>query len=195
MSSPGSVTHWITQLLAGDDQAAHKLWERYYQQLVEMARKRLRRSPPGAVDEEDVVVNAFDSFCRDARRGRFPRLQDRQSLWLLLVTFTGQKAIDAIRRENAAKRRPPQHGDTEPALEQVLSREPSPELAAQLAEELEGLLNLLPSAESRQIAVWMLQPGWTNARIAVKLGCTERTVQRKVRQIQTLWQKTMENDR
>ena len=36
-------------------------------------------------DEEDVVVNAFDSFFRAARDNRFERLQDRADLWRVLA--------------------------------------------------------------------------------------------------------------
>ena len=37
MASPGSVTHWIHQLKAGDAAAAQKLWESYFQRLVNLA--------------------------------------------------------------------------------------------------------------------------------------------------------------
>jgi hypothetical protein len=80
MSSGGSVTHWIGLLKAGDQQAAQPLWERYFQQLVALARQRLRNMPRRATDEEDVALSAFDSFCRDACRGRFPQLGDRDDL-------------------------------------------------------------------------------------------------------------------
>jgi hypothetical protein len=44
-ASSGSVTHWISQLRAGDQAAAQPLWERYFQQLVGLARQRLRDTP------------------------------------------------------------------------------------------------------------------------------------------------------
>jgi hypothetical protein len=104
MSSGGSVSHWIGLLKGGDHQAAQPLWERYFQQLVKLARQRLRAAPRRAADEEDVALSAFDSFCRDARRGRFPQLGDRDDLWRLLVTITAQKSLDLVRREEAHKR-------------------------------------------------------------------------------------------
>ena len=61
-----------------------------------MRRERLRSGPRGAADEEDVVLSAFDSFCRGAAQGRFPRLDDRNNLWSVLVTLTARKAADLI---------------------------------------------------------------------------------------------------
>src|SRR5262245_51636439 len=89
----GSVTHWIGDLKSGGDSAAQHLWERYFQRLVRLARKKLQsdRRPRTAEDEEDAALSAFDSFCRGVDRGRFPRLTDRDDLWRLLVVLTLRK--------------------------------------------------------------------------------------------------------
>ena len=39
------------------------------------------RDLPAPADEEDVALSAFDSLCRGAVEGRFPRLDDRNDLW------------------------------------------------------------------------------------------------------------------
>jgi hypothetical protein len=44
MAAGGSVTHWLEALRGGDREAAQKMWERYYQRLVGLARQRLRES-------------------------------------------------------------------------------------------------------------------------------------------------------
>src|SRR5947209_3676484 len=85
MTSPGSVTHWIGQLKAGEAAAAQPLWEGYFQKMVQLARGKLQGLPRRAADEEDVALSAFDSFCRGAGAGRFPQLSDRDSLWPLPV--------------------------------------------------------------------------------------------------------------
>jgi hypothetical protein len=69
MSSEGSVTHWLARLQAGEDEAARLLWDRYFQRLVGLARKRLQGTPFRSADE-DVALSAFDSFCRAAQEGR-----------------------------------------------------------------------------------------------------------------------------
>src|SRR5947207_2545977 len=104
MASGDSVTLWIKQLKAGDRQAVQQLWERYFHRLVGLARKRLRDAPRRVVDEEDVALSAFDSFCRNAEAGRFPDLTDRNSLWRLLAAFTLRKAGHHLRDAGRLKR-------------------------------------------------------------------------------------------
>src|SRR5262245_8965717 len=104
MSSVGSVTYWVGRLKAGEPAAAQPLWEGYYRRLVGLARAKLRGAPRRAADEEDVALSAFDSFCRGAAAGRFPRLGDRDDLWRLLLTVTARKAIDLRQHEARQKR-------------------------------------------------------------------------------------------
>src|SRR4030088_2057937 len=104
MSSAGFVTQWIGQLKDGSPAAAQKLWEGYFQKMVELARRKLHGLPGRAADEEDVALSAFNSFCRGAGAGRFPQLSDRANLWPLLVAITAHKAVDLLRRERRLKR-------------------------------------------------------------------------------------------
>jgi serine/threonine-protein kinase len=69
MTSTGSVTHWISQLRAGEAAAAQKLWEGYFRRMVELARLKLQGLPRRAADEEDVALSAFHSFCQGASAG------------------------------------------------------------------------------------------------------------------------------
>ena len=85
MSIDEAVTQWIEQLKEGDSAAAEKLWQRYFQQVVEQARRKLQGASAAMADEEDVAVSAFKSFCNAAREGRFPDLRDRDDLWRLLL--------------------------------------------------------------------------------------------------------------
>src|SRR5262245_56797441 len=99
MSSDGDVTLWLRQLRAGDREAAQPLWERYFRRLTALVRDRLRGLPRAAADEEDVALSAFDSFFRRAEAGRFPRLDDRDDLWQLLLLIATRKACDLAQRE------------------------------------------------------------------------------------------------
>jgi hypothetical protein len=69
MTQQGCVTRWLDQVKQGDEAAAQKLWESYFQRLVGLARKKLQGTPRRASDEEDVALSAFDSFCRGAEHG------------------------------------------------------------------------------------------------------------------------------
>jgi DNA-directed RNA polymerase specialized sigma24 family protein len=194
----GSVTRWIGDLVenADPDSAAQKLWERYFDQLVHLARDRLRTISGGPADAEDAALSAFDSFCRGAAAGRFPRLNDRDDLWPLLVTITVRKASDQARRERRLKRgggrvrseqelgRPDADGGG--VLDQVVGREPTPELAAMMAEQYLHLLGRLADETLRRIAAWKLE-GDSNEEIAARLGCGVRTVERKLGVIRSCW--------
>jgi DNA-directed RNA polymerase specialized sigma24 family protein len=132
-----------------------------------------------------VALSAFDSFYRAAARGRFPRLEDRDDLWRLLVVLTARKALHLLRDEGRHKRGGGTAGDAED-VEQVVGQEPTPEFAAQVAEECRRLLGLLDDDALRSVALWKME-GYTSEEIAERLGCAPRTVERKLRLIRRLW--------
>jgi RNA polymerase sigma factor (sigma-70 family) len=196
MAPPGSVSFWIAALKNGDQAAAQPLWERYYVRLIGLARQVLRGARRREADEEDVVQNAFNSFFQGVARGRFPQLHDRDNLWRLLVVLTARKAINQVRRDRrhpSGAVTPPTmpaisllEADDDAALEQVVGREPTPELAAQVVEQYEVLLDRLADDKLRRIAVWKLE-GRTNGEIARLLSCSRRTVIRKLEAIRLIW--------
>ena len=198
-SEKPSVSLWIQQLQSGDRDAAEKLWQRYFARLVGLARTRLQGLPRRVADEEDVALSAFDSFCRGAEQGRFPRLDDRDDLWRLLVTLPGRKAADLAQHHRRQKRGgdavldeaalagPADPGSGAAGLEQFLGREPTPEFAAQAAEDFERLLAALPLEELRAVARWKME-GYRNEEIAAKLGCAPRSVGRKLHVIRAVWE-------
>jgi DNA-directed RNA polymerase specialized sigma24 family protein len=185
MSSAGSVTHWIRELQAGNHKAAQQLWEVYFRRLVALARTKLKNHAWGVADEEDVALSAFDSFCRRAEEGRFPQLLDRDDLWQLLVMITVRKAVDLVEQEGRQKRG---GGKARVDIEEVLSSDPTPEFAAQVADECRYLLGLLEDSELRSIALWKME-GYTNSEIAEKLGYVTVTIERRLRLIRRMWTK------
>jgi DNA-directed RNA polymerase specialized sigma24 family protein len=190
------VTALVEYLQAGDHEAAQPLWERYYPRLVGLARERLRGTPRRVADEEDVALSAFDSFCRGVEQGRFPQLKDRDGLWALLVLITVRKAADLVQYNRRERRGGGQvRGDSAWAgkdgdmgadgLDGLEARDPTPDVAAQLAEEFQRLLDRLDNDELRRIAVWKLE-GYTNAEIASRLGCAEVSIERRLRLIRKI---------
>src|SRR5438105_6152844 len=175
LTSSHSITYWIRQVEAGEAAAAQKLWESYFQKMVELARRKLGGVPRRVADEEDVALSAFKSFCLGARAGRFPQLGDRNSLWPLLVAITAHKAVDVMRHERRLKRGGPLAkgapgllADAEAELAQAIGPGPTPEFALQVAEECERLLDLLGDDGLRTIALWKME-GYTVEEIAGRL--------------------------
>jgi RNA polymerase sigma factor (sigma-70 family) len=194
LSSTGSITALVEQLKGGDHEAARLLWQRYYPRLVVQARRKLQGASLRVADEEDVVLSAFDSFCRRAEQGRFPDLKDRDGLWALLVVITSRKATDLLRSHNRQKRGSGlvhgdsalPRGDSSPGgLDDLPDDGPSPEEAALLSEEVETLLARLRDTALRQVAVWKLE-GYSNVEIADRQGCSEPTVERRLAIIRRL---------
>jgi DNA-directed RNA polymerase specialized sigma24 family protein len=182
------VSAWLDQLKDGDQQAAQKLWERYFRRLVGLARMRLRDAPCRAADEEDVALIAFASFCRGVEEGRFPQLQDRNELWRVLVVLTARKAERLRRHEGQQKRGGLTVGGAGDALlEEIVSREPTPDFAAEVADECRRLLASL-NGNLAAVARCKME-GYTNAEIADRLGCSPRTVERKLELIRDTWQR------
>jgi RNA polymerase sigma factor (sigma-70 family) len=191
MASEGSISRWIDPLKEGDSDAAQQLWERYFPRLVWLARRCLGSVAPPAGDEEDAALSAFATFCRGAEAGRFPQLDDRDSLWKILVVLTARKVSHLLRDEGRQKRRggrASRDADGGALLHQVLSREPTPEFAAEVAEQYQRLLARLGDPELVRV-VGLKMEGYTNQEIAGQLACTTRTVERRLRIIRGLWEK------
>ncbi|MFT5092015.1 MAG: ECF-type sigma factor [Planctomycetales bacterium] len=215
-SPQGTVTRLIQNLKDGESQAAQRLWELYFRRMVGMAREKLHGMPKRMADEEDVALSAFHSFCQGAEGGRFTQLVDRENLWPLLVSITAHKAVDLIRYHNRQKRGGTGHaardssvvgnvtrdgsksgtdkvrsGSATLEFEEIISQEPTPEFAAQVADEFQSLLARLEDDTLQSVALWKLE-GFTNDEIAEKLDCVPRTVERKLQLIRTLWQRSVD---
>src|SRR5262249_27309041 len=142
----------------------------------------------------------FASFVRGAEAGRFPALADRTDLWNLLVVITARKVAALKARQQRVRRGGgkvrgdsaflgPVGSDQEDrqGIENVIGAAPTPDFAAQVAEEYQLLLAGLEDATLRSVAVWKLE-GYTNEEIAGKLNCSVATVERKLRRIRNAWE-------
>ena len=196
--SEGSITQWIGDLQTGGlEDAARRLWGRYFERLARLARAKLRTAPRGPADGEDVALSAFDSFFAGAAAGEFPQLGDRDDLWRLLVTITARKAANQLRREHQRKRgggRVLDEGALDRAdpgpgrfLAEIIGDEPSPEFAAQVADECQRRLEGLRDDSFRQVALMRME-GYSNAEIAERLDTNVRAVERKLAAIRKRWQ-------
>jgi RNA polymerase sigma factor (sigma-70 family) len=196
LDDQGSISVWLEQVKAGDRQAFRKLWERYFAQLVGLVRKRMRSSPARIVDEEDVALSAFNSFYDGIVHGRFPRLEDREDLWQVLLLLTRQKAINMGRHESRQKRGggKVQHlsalanpdASSADIFAELVGSEPAADFAAEVVEECRRLLDGLKDERLRELAICKME-GYSNEEIAARTRCSVATVERKLKLIRTLW--------
>jgi RNA polymerase sigma factor (sigma-70 family) len=197
MSADESVSEWIEGLRAGEETAAARLWSRYYERLIALVQRRLGPGPRRVSDEEDVVQSAFATFFHRVQEGQFPRLSDRSNLWPLLVTIAERKALNQRRDQHRQKR-----GGGRVRGESVFLRgddssgggigdaagcEPSPELAASVAEEFRILMGLLDD-DLKAIALLKLE-GRTNEEVASRIDRSLPTVERRLKLIREKWQR------
>jgi RNA polymerase sigma factor (sigma-70 family) len=192
-----TVIDWVNRLQAGDQEAAAEIWEAYYRRLIGLARARMDQLPKRTVDEEDIVVNAFDSFFRGVKQQRFINLADHDSLWRVLAMLTARKVAREIEHRMTQKR-----GEGKIRGESVFGKDDNtdlpqlgeahwdskqtPDFLAEMREQMEMLLDLLPDADFRTIALMRFE-GASNQEIAQHLGCSERTIERKLTRIRELW--------
>ena len=196
MSESKDVSHWIDLIKHGDSFAANQIWNRYFDRLVRTVRKRLYGQNRAISDEEDIVVSVFESFYAAAEHGRFPDLADRDDLWRLLLTMSARKIIDK-RRHDRRKRRGGEiavqslnSGEDDSLIIDAIGSVPSPEMIIMMQESVEQLFSHLGVGNLRDLAGAKLE-GHSNAVIAAKFGCSERTIERRLHLIREKMQQEL----
>ncbi len=196
VSIDGDVTIWLGQLAEGDDAAAANLYQHYFEQISNLARRRMSPAYRRVADEEDVAQSVMRNLFDGITNGRFPELSSRENLWRLLVVMTARKAINVVEKQRAQKRgggavrgESVLHGPdspTAPGFDRFEGPSSAPDFLAQLAEESDRQLARLPDDTLRQVAKLKME-GYTNDEIAAQLGTTTRTVERKLQRIREVW--------
>ncbi len=185
MSKSTNVSHWIDLVKAGDSTAANRIWQRYFDRLVRSVRGRLYGQNRAVSDEEDIVLSVFDSFYNAAENGRFPDLSDRDDLWRLLLRMAARKVVDKRRHDQRQRRGGSvrlhsldRAGDDEHVI-QAIGDEPSPEMVLMLQESVEHFFSHLGVGQLRDLAGAKLE-GYSNAQLAQRFGCSQRTIERRL---------------
>jgi DNA-directed RNA polymerase specialized sigma24 family protein len=195
------ISRNISDLKKGDPGAAEDLWNRYFDQLVNLARNQLKTAPRRSSDEEDVALSVFHSLCRSAEAGRLEQLQDRTELWKLLVAMTQRKVVDHIRHHKRAKRgggmvrgESMWQGQTDNSclggIEEFGDEMHSAEFLYELQEQHEKLMVALANDTLRQVAAAKME-GFTSTEIAAQLGLSVRSIERKMQLIRQCWESVL----
>lgn len=170
-SDPADV-QIIQRVVTGDQQALGELYDRWSKPAFSLARRV-------CADEglaEDVVQEVFIAFWREP--GRFDPARGAFGSWLL--TLVHHKAVDAVRRESAIRRR------TVPAAEdgEEWSVAPGPgadqaALGAVVAGQVRDALGRLPN-EQREALALAYYGGYTQREVATLTGVPLGTVKSRM---------------
>jgi RNA polymerase sigma-70 factor (ECF subfamily) len=180
MADEPSVDLWA-RWRGGDAQAADELFGRYTARMVALARRRLSAKLSRRIDPEDVVQSAYRSFCGAARDDRFV-LERSGDLWRLPASITLHKLHHHVERHRAAKRSVEKERgfSSESSLAALgagaAARDPSPDEAAALVEEVEHLMRGLPPLGRRMVELRL--QGNRIEEIAAETDRSERWVRR-----------------
>jgi RNA polymerase sigma-70 factor (ECF subfamily) len=152
----------------------------FSRRLIGLARAHLAAHLQHKVDPEDVVQSAYKSLLLRYGEGALAA-DDWEGLWSLLTTITIRKCADRARFHQAERRDVRREsvaagGSDDGSWREALSREPTPDQAAALAEIVEGLLSRL-GAEERIMLELSLQ-GFSAQEISQQTGRAERSVRR-----------------
>ena len=196
MMEDHDITNWIPGLKDQDPVAQERVWNAYFKKLVRMTSTKLKTLNRRESDEEDVALSAFNSFFHAVEQQRFPKLDDREDLWKVLVVIALRKANDRRKRYFAKKRGSGvvrgesvflADSDNEvDGFSGFMGDDPTPEMVIQTAESYQALMQSLNDEMLQKIAQLKLE-GFTNREISEQLNCVERTVERKLELIRKRW--------
>jgi RNA polymerase sigma-70 factor, ECF subfamily len=178
----------INGLRQGDRQVVQEFCERYGASLERLAQKHLPAGLRRRVGPEDVVQSACRTFLRRTQGGEF-QLSDSEDLWRLLCAITLTKVREQARFHMRQKRGLDQEvalAHTQDSLAsafQPIAPGPTPAEAAEFADHFQKIISALDE-EERQVVDLKLQE-CTTEEMAERMGCSERTVRRILKRVQS----------
>lgn len=178
----GSNAELLKLWKSGNQHAAQLLVDRYMLRLTALAQSRLSRVLARRLDADEIVLSAWRSFFVAANRSRL-QVPDDDNLWPLLATMTLRKLHRQAQRQLADRRNTAREIslNNDDGWQELVSREPAPDDAAQLTSDIEALMARLEPTD-REIMMYRLQ-GVELEAIATRMKCSERTVRRAMQRI------------
>lgn len=188
----------LRRVQQGDEVATTELWQRCFPRLLSYCRSKLPDDVRRVLDEEDVALSTFKSFCLRAQKGSLGEIEGRDELWKLLYTIASRKAQGYIRHQNRQKRGggkvrgesvfEPQGTRSEGrGIEQSPDEHDSDATFAKFSHDCEVLLDRLDNETLQAIAVLRIE-GYSVDEIAGRIGCARRSVERRLNLIRSIWQ-------
>jgi DNA-directed RNA polymerase specialized sigma24 family protein len=177
--SRDSFVNFFAALNRHEDEAWSELTRRYTRRLIGLARKKLDVRLGSKLDPEDVVQSVY-RLLHARIGGAGLRAQSWEHLWGMLALLTAMRCKNWFRHYLGTQRRgletslpgEEEGGDEAPVPGDY--KEPTPEEAAELADELRRLVPRLDPHTAR--IFWLGMLGFTDAEITRDLGVSEARV-------------------
>lgn len=178
--APGSVVvgptdgSLLRRIRGGDEDAATKLYFRYSQRLMQLARANTAPDLAVRFDPEDVVQSVFRSFFRRASVGCYD-VPEGGELWRLLLVLALNK-VRALAIHHRAQKRDVSHTVNPALLDELEMRQADSNPEHILEMVIEELLAKMTSSERRIVELRI--EGCAVADIASQVARSKRTVER-----------------
>lgn len=213
MTSPSfsndDLTQCIRRVEEGDDEAAAQLWEHCFPKLLRYSRAKLPPHMRRILDEEDVALSAFKSFCVGAEKGTLGDINGRDELWRLLFCIAGRKANMYLRYQTRQKRGGGQVAgesvflngavassfseENRGGIDQVPDDGQSPQAVAQFTQDCQTMMDQLDDENLQTIALLRIE-GYSVDEISQRIGCAKRSVERRLNLIRQIWKSVINED-
>jgi len=164
-----------------ESQAKQDLFDKYSQRLEQIATKHIQAALKRRFDGEDVVQSVFRTFFRRHKEEKL-RIEHSGQLWRLLVRITVCKTRSRA-RQHTAGRRDVRADKAIGAEMELLARAPSPEDAIAFWEEVDAVLEGLPTRAGEILAKRF--EGETKSDIAKQLNLSRQTIHRLLKLVET----------
>lgn len=190
-ASNDAASAWIRELVDGNEVVVGEFWQLYGESLQRLAASRMTPALRKRVGADDIVQSVCRTFFRRSREGQF-ELHGTASLWRLLCAITLTKVRQHARfhyqeRRSINRERDPADGSAdERAASEPKCAGPTPAEIVEFAEEIQRMFDALGD-EERQFVQLRIE-GLSQAEIAERLGCSERTVRRLLHRVKDCWE-------
>lgn len=176
----GSMSLLLRNWSANENRIAERINTDYFPRLRRFAQRVLKGLPGAAAEADDVVQSAMKSLCRYMRHLPESAEKDREDIWRLLAHIAARKAGRRRQRQTRGLRDgrvvpiTDIGGDDAFRLDELLVDVSVEEFDLSVQEALERV------DESLRPIVLLTMEGRTQAEISDLLGCSRRTVIRKL---------------
>ncbi len=207
-AAPNDISLLIRRIEAGDAESASELWKYCFTRLHAYCQRKLPSNLCRILDEEDLALSAFKSFCLGAQDGKFGPIDGRDEFWKLMYCIAARKARVSVRYQQALKRgggqvrgesvfldgtSPYQNSESAArGIEQVAQENACPVSIEAFLTDCEELFEQLDTNELRMIAMMRVE-GYSVDEIADRIGCAKRSVERRLNLIRQIWKSASED--